>query len=73
MIDSRDIEWAERITKLEGATTELVKNQEDIKRKLDELLDLKSKGMGAFWLVSTIFGTGLVGLVIAGLNWLRNG
>lgn len=34
--------------------------------KLDELLILKSKGMGAFWLASTLLGTSLIGA----LSWL---
>ena len=42
-----------------------------ITTKLDGLLELKSKGMGAFWLASTIVGTGIVGLIVAFANYLK--
>lgn len=35
----------------------------EIKDKLDELLHLKSKGIGALWLVSLIVGSGLIGVI----------
>lgn len=48
---------AERITALEVKVDSLMHNQEAIKEALDELLSLKNKGMGAFWLVSILFGS----------------
>lgn len=42
-----------------------------IDSKLDQLLHLQSKGQGAFWIASTLFGTGLLGLGTLLLNWLR--
>lgn len=30
--------------------------------KLDDLLSLKHKGAGAFWLASLLFGSGIIGL-----------
>jgi len=46
--------------------------QESVDGKLDELLELRNKGIGAFWLVSTIIGGGFVGAVITLLNWLKH-
>lgn len=39
--------------------------------KLDQLLHLQSKGQGAFWIASALFGTGLLGLGTLILNWFR--
>lgn len=39
--------------------------------KLDELLTLRSKGMGAFWLASALLGTGLIGLIYAAINYFK--
>ena len=44
---------------------------EETNKKLDELLALRSKGMGAFWLASTLLGTGLVGLIAMVSDWFR--
>lgn len=37
--------------------------------KLDELLALRHKGVGAFWLASTLLGVGIVGF----FQWLFKG
>lgn len=62
-----EIELLERVKALE------VKQErfEAIESKLDELLELKSKGMGAFWLASIIVGT--IFSVVGGniLDWVR--
>lgn len=42
-----------------------------VDEKLDNLLVLRDKGVGAFWLASTIFGTGIVGGVVMLFNYLR--
>lgn len=34
---------------------------EEINKKLDDLLVLRNKGMGVFWLISTLVGTGMIG------------
>lgn len=62
-----EIEVSERIKALEVR----VERFEAIEAKLDELLELKSKGMGAFWLASLIVGTifSIVGSNI--LEWVR--
>lgn len=35
-----------------------------VNSKLDDLLQLKYKGMGAFWLAASIIGSGIGGLII---------
>lgn len=39
--------------------------------KLDDILALKNKGMGAVWLASALIGSGIIGLVSMAINWLR--
>lgn len=39
--------------------------------KLDELLALRQKGMGAFWLASSILGTGIIGAIALVINWFK--
>lgn len=53
---------AERITVLETERTQTSRDITEIKFKLDELLTLKSRGLGAVWLVGIIlvFGSGIV-------------
>jgi hypothetical protein len=53
----------ERVAILETKINEMEHYLKDINDKLDELLHLKSKGMGALWLVSLLIGSGVLGLV----------
>lgn len=59
----------ERVAVLETKMGEIQHELTDIKGKLDELLHLKSKGMGAFWFVSLIVGSGIFGLFTALVQW----
>lgn len=68
---SREIEWAQRIAVLELEVRSTKDALSDVNKKLDELLQLRSKGVGAFWLASTLLGTGLVGAVTVFINWAR--
>lgn len=68
---SREIEWAQRIAVLELEVRSTKEELSDVNKKLDELLQLRSKGVGAFWLASTLLGTGLVGVVTVLINWAR--
>lgn len=70
-MNEREIEWAERIAVLELKVQQVTETNQTIMSKLDELLDLKSKGMGAFWLASALLGTGVVGALAAILDWLK--
>ena len=40
--------------------------------KLDELLVLRAKGVGAFWLASALLGSGIVGLIAIILDWIKS-
>ncbi len=52
----------ERLVVLETKFDSFIEDQKVIKQQLAELLTLKSKGMGAIWLIGLIMSTGLVGL-----------
>jgi hypothetical protein len=55
----------ERIAVLEVKFDLLKQDLDDIKTKLDELLHLKSKGMGALGLVSLLIGSGMLGVIVS--------
>lgn len=57
------ITQAERISALEVRVSDIQKQQQEINNKLDELLGLRNKGVGAFWLASALLGTGIVGFL----------
>ena len=68
----------ERLARLEVLVQGLIRDQEQAARdrhetnkKLDELLALRHKGVGAFWLASSLVGTSIVGTVIMLIDWLR--
>lgn len=73
---------AERITALEvqlanlQATMTLYmadteKRQENMDGKLDDLLGLRNKGVGAFWLASALAGTGIIGAILSFFDWWK--
>lgn len=71
---------AERLTKLEVEMKQVMANQDkfeivctDISSKLDSLLTLRHKGVGAFWLASLLMGTGILGFLHALMDYFRNG
>lgn len=43
---------------------------DEIKNKLDDLLVLRWKGAGAFWLAASLVGTGIVGLIVQFLHYV---
>lgn len=61
------IEWAERLSVVETKIERLP----EMEKKLDELLHMRSKGMGAFWLASALFGTGIIGAILQFISWLK--
>jgi len=74
---------AERIAQLETLVEVLRDEQrahilavkqesEKTNRKLDELLMLRAKGVGAFWLASTLLGTGIVGMIVSIVEWFKS-
>lgn len=69
---------AERVTRLETEMLAVIKTQEklqesydNINGKLDEILALRNKGVGAFWVASSLVGTGIVGLFWQLIEWLK--
>lgn len=44
---------------------------EIVNGKLDDLIQLKYKGMGAFWLAASIIGSGIGGLLLSVLNYFK--
>ncbi len=70
-MDDRAIEWAGKIAVLEHKVEQVSKELASIEAKLDELLTLRSKGMGAFWVASSILGTGIIGAIAMFVNWIK--
>jgi hypothetical protein len=62
----------ERIMALEVRVAEVQKQQKIINDKLDELLAMRNKGLGAFWLASTLLGTGIVGFIVQLISWWKH-
>ena len=65
------MQWVERLAVLALKVKEVTETSKRIESKLDEILDLKSKGLGAFWLASTLLGTGIVGIIVALTGYFR--
>lgn len=42
-----------------------------VNQKLDDLLELRNKGAGVFWLVSGLLGTGIIGMFFQLISWFR--
>lgn len=72
MANPTNITQAERITALEVRVSDLLKTQQETNDKLDELLAMRNKGIGAFWLASTLLGTGIVGFIVQFIDWWRH-
>ncbi len=71
MANPTNVTQAERITALEVRVSDLLKTQQETNNKLDELLAMRHKGIGAFWLASTLLGTGIVGFIVQFIDWAR--
>jgi hypothetical protein len=57
------VQLSERVAVLETNQSADRITLQSIEGKLDSLLELKAKGMGAFWLISLVIGSGVLGLV----------
>lgn len=62
----------ERIMALEVRVAEMQVQQKEINDKLDTLLAMRNKGLGAFWLASTLLGTGIVGFIVQIISWWKH-
>lgn len=61
----------ERIVVLETRLQDVENTLQSIETKLDDLLALKNKGMGAFWLASILVGAIFTGLVTVVTNFFK--
>jgi len=61
----------ERIRALEVQMTHLMEMMSKQNEKLDELLGLKNRGVGAFWLASALAGTGIIGVLVSVVEWIK--
>jgi hypothetical protein len=66
------ITHAERITAVEVRLLAVEKTVEGMDKKLDDLLALRYKGQGAFWLAAMLLGTGIVGAISQLIHYLRS-
>lgn len=62
---------AERLARLEERVNALEGKVDSMNDKLDELLAIKNRGLGAFWLASTLFGTSIIGGLALIFSWFR--
>lgn len=60
----------ERIASMEVRIGQLEEKVDKMNDKLDNILALKHKGQGAFWLASGLFGTGIAAFFIQIMQWL---
>lgn len=62
---------AERMARVEEQVKNLADVVEKLDAKIDSLLELRNKGIGAFWLMSLLFGTGIAGIIITWFGGVR--
>lgn len=60
-----------RIAVAEEKIRQMEKKLDQIDEKLDDLLGLRHKGAGAFWLASSLVGTGIVTVVLQFFHWFK--
>lgn len=63
----------ERLARVEEQVNELRVKVDRIEEKLDDLIALKYKGAGIFWLASALFGTGIVSAFIEMIHYFGVG
>lgn len=62
---------AERLSSLETQNAAFYIQMQQMDAKLDSLLALRDKGLGAFWLASILLGTGFIGALATIFGWLH--
>lgn len=60
----------ERIASMEVRLEKLEEKVDSMDKKLDDLLSLKYRGQGAFWLATGLFGTGIAAFFLQVMSWL---
>lgn len=66
-----EVEVRELKTAFEEHKKETKEDLSEVNRKLDDLLVLRNKGAGVFWLVSLLFGAGIVSFAAQVWQWLK--
>lgn len=62
---------AERVKAVEVKQDDMAVTMASMDAKLDELLTLKNKGLGAFWLASILIGAAFTGMIAFVTNFFR--
>jgi hypothetical protein len=61
---------AERVAALETRMAHFERGQNSMDSKLDDLLALRNKGAGAFWLATALAGVGAVSIFFQITSWI---
>lgn len=72
MVNSNEKPIGERVAILETEWAQIQTDIAAIKGKLDDLLQLKSQGIGALWLVGIIISSGVLGLIALVGSWFNH-
>ncbi len=64
------ITLAERVAALEAKMGILERGQNSMDSKLDDLLALRNKGAGAFWLATSLAGAGAISIFLQISHWI---
>lgn len=67
-----EVKFEELSKKFDQHVTETRAENASLETKLDSLLEIKNKGVGAFWLASALMGSGIIGLVVSFMKWLQS-
>ncbi|MBU6231601.1 hypothetical protein KGP36_02940 [Patescibacteria group bacterium] len=62
---------ASRIAVLESTLQRVLEHNKKVEDKMDQLLAIKYKGAGVFWLFSIISGGGLLATLGYAIEWLK--
>lgn len=61
----------ERLAVLEYQVSQLIIQNTELNKSVKDLLELRTKGMGAFWLASSLLGTGIIGTLFLVINYFK--
>ena len=65
------MEPSERLAIVEHRLSAVEKNYQGIDQKLDQLISLRDKGVGAFWVASALAGVGGLSIVSIAFKWFK--
>lgn len=66
-----EVKFEEMSKKMDAHIMETREENKSLGIKLDSLLTIKNKGVGAFWLASALIGSGIIGMAVSFMQWLR--